>query len=187
MASQFGAQAWLMNLAVAGAATVDDPSIGEAKHEGVASLGSLTGGRTGHFARVLAMSRLPAPMGSSAKSPLPCTDERRAVMRHSGIVWFSFRNVCRSSSFPPRCEANRCRRWYSTSHVVWLATVSRVHMPAQFRPNPVRRRMGGWAHTLWETQRCLFESLTGGRRDACPVAAVGIVPRTARDRIRLTE
>ena len=40
------------------------------------------------------MSRSPAARGCSAKSPLPCTEERRAVMRRSRIVSFPAHNIC---------------------------------------------------------------------------------------------
>jgi len=58
---------------VPAAAAVDDASIGKTEHEGVAGLGSLTGGRAspaGHFARVL-------------DEPLACSDRQQGKYARS--------------------------------------------------------------------------------------------------------
>ena len=84
---------------VPAAAAIDHPAVGETKHERMPGLGSLTGGGAspaGHFTLVLD-EPLAGGDRLQRKESLPCTEERRAVMRRSRIMSFPFRNVCRLS------------------------------------------------------------------------------------------
>jgi hypothetical protein len=52
---------------------------------------------------------------------LPCTEERRAVIRRSCMVSSPF-DTSLSSSFAVGCEAYRCRRAYPMIHIALCAT-----------------------------------------------------------------